>query len=140
MRARRGARAREWRRLDGLDVRCEWHVPPDQPRLDRPGPAGGWSGTVDVERPDGATALIAACQTNATASVKLLLQAGASVDHKMKNGRTAAMEACTRGFVESLQLLIDARADIHLQDSNGQTCLQLASGKEECMRLLDGTP
>jgi ankyrin repeat protein len=83
-----------------------------------------------TSRYDG-TALIAAAHLGHDEVVKLLLGAGAPLDHVNNLGWTALIESIVLGqggprHVETLRALVHAGANVNLADRNGQTPLQLA--------------
>ncbi|MEO7727518.1 MAG: ankyrin repeat domain-containing protein [Burkholderiales bacterium] len=83
-----------------------------------------------TSRYDG-TALIAAAHLGHGDVVKLLLDAGAPLDHVNNLGWTALIEAIVLGdggprHIETLRALMRAGANVNLADRNGQTPLQLA--------------
>ena len=83
-----------------------------------------------TSRYDG-TALIAAAHLGHDEVVKLLIEAGAPLDHVNNLGWTALIEAIVLGqggprHVATLTALVRAGANVNLADRNGQTPLQLA--------------
>ncbi len=83
-----------------------------------------------TSRYDG-TALIAAAHLGHDAVVKLLIEAGAPLDHVNNLGWTALIEAIVLGqggprHVATLTALVRAGASVNLADRSGQTPLQLA--------------
>jgi hypothetical protein len=83
-----------------------------------------------TSRYDG-TALIAAAHLGHDVVVKLLIDAGAPLDHVNNLGWTALIESIVLGqggprHVATLTALVRAGANVNLADRNGQTPLQLA--------------
>ena len=83
-----------------------------------------------TSRYDG-TALIAAAHLGHDEVVKLLIDAGAPLDHVNNLGWTALIESIVLGpggprHVATLTALVRAGANVNLADRNGQTPLQLA--------------
>lgn len=90
----------------------------------------GASAKQTTSRYDG-TALIAAAHLGHDEVVKLLVDAGAPLDHVNNLGWTALIESIVLGkggprHVETLRALVRAGANVNLADRNGQTPLQLA--------------
>jgi ankyrin repeat protein len=86
-----------------------------------------------TSRYDG-TALIAAAHLGHDLVVKMLIDAGAPLDHVNNLGWTALIESIVLGdggkrHIETLRALVHAGANINLADRNGQTPLALARGK-----------
>ena len=86
-----------------------------------------------TSRYDG-TALIAAAHLGYAQVVRILIQAGAPLDHVNNLAWTAVIESIVLGdgghdHVETLRALIDAGADINLPDGHGQTPLALAHSR-----------
>jgi len=80
------------------------------------------------------TALIAAAHLGHAAVVRLLIEAGAPLDHVNNLGWTAVIESIVLGdggprHVETLRNLVAAGADITIPDRNGQTPLSLARAR-----------
>ena len=77
------------------------------------------------------TALIAAAHLGHVGVVKILIEAGAPLDHVNNLGWTALIEAVVlgdggRNHVETVRALVAAGADKSIRDRNGQTPLMLA--------------
>jgi ankyrin repeat protein len=86
-----------------------------------------------TSRYDG-TALIAAAHLGHDLVVKMLIDAGAPLDHVNNLGWTALIESIVLGnggphHVETLRALVQAGANVNLADRNGQTPLQLARSR-----------
>jgi ankyrin repeat protein len=95
-----------------------------------------------TSRYDG-TALIAAAHLGHVEVVRMLVDAGAPLDHVNNLGWTALIESIVLGdggprHTETLKILVDAGADVDLADGNGRTPLALAQarGYAEMMRIL----
>lgn len=89
------------------------------------------------------TALIAAAHLGNWESVKVLIEAGAPLDHVNNLGWTALIEAVVLGdggprHMKTAKLLIEAGADRSITDRNGNTPLQLARerGYKNMIRIL----
>lgn len=78
---------------------------------------------------NGYTALIWAAARGHQETVRLLLEAGASVNLQTVDGQTALMRASDNGHLEAIQLLLDADADVHIETERGITALLLAELK-----------
>ena len=90
----------------------------------------GASAQLVTSRYDG-TALIAAAHLGHDEVVKLLIAAGAPLDHVNNLGWTALIESIVLGqggprHVETLRAIVGAGANVNLADRNRQTPLQLA--------------
>jgi hypothetical protein len=86
-----------------------------------------------TSRYDG-TALIAAAHLGYAEAVRILIRAGAPLDHVNNLGWTAVMESIRFGgggprHVETLRALIQAGANLNLPDREGQTPLMLAQAR-----------
>jgi ankyrin repeat protein len=86
-----------------------------------------------TSRYDG-TALIAAAHLGHDHVVKILIEAGAPLDHVNNLGWTAVIESIVLGnggphHTETLRALVHAGANLNLADRNGQTPLALARSK-----------
>jgi ankyrin repeat protein len=86
-----------------------------------------------TSRYDG-TALIAAAHLGHDLVVKMLIEAGAPLDHVNNLGWTALIESIVLGnggqrHTETLRALVHAGANVNLADRNGQTPLALARAK-----------
>lgn len=96
-----------------------------------------------TSRYDG-TALIAASHLGHADVVRVLIQAGAPLDHVNNLGWTAVIESIVlgdggKGHTETLRLLVEAGANIDLPDRNGRTPLSLARARNytSMARLLE---
>ena len=77
------------------------------------------------------TALIAAAHLGHVEVVRILIKAGAPLDHVNNLGWTALIESIVLGnggpdHTETLRALVEAGADVTITDGNGQTPLLLA--------------
>jgi uncharacterized protein len=86
-----------------------------------------------TSRYDG-TALIAAAHLGHADVVRLLIRAGAPLDHVNNLGWTALIESIVLGdggsrHLATLKALVDAGADVNLADRSGNTPLALARGR-----------
>ena len=95
--------------------------------------AGGASAKLVTSRYDG-TALIAAAHLGHAGVVRLLIKAGAPLDHVNNLHWTALIEAVVLGdggprHQATLQALLEAGADARLADREGRTSLQLARSR-----------
>lgn len=86
-----------------------------------------------TSRYDG-TALIAAAHLGHAEIVRMLIRAGAPLDHVNNLGWTALIESIVLGdggsrHTETLKALVEAGANVNLADRNGQTPLVLARGR-----------
>jgi ankyrin repeat protein len=96
-----------------------------------------------TSRYDG-TALIAAAHLGHVEVVRMLIGAGAPLDHVNNLGWTALIESIVLGnggprHTETLKALVEAGANVNLADRNGQTPLTLARrrGFVEMVKLLE---
>ncbi len=93
----------------------------------------GASATNITSRYDG-TALIAAAHLGHAEVVRILIRAGAPLDHVNNLGWTAVIEAVVLGdggprHTDTLRALVQAGANINIADHNGQTPLALARAR-----------
>ena len=94
---------------------------------------------IDAKRKDGTNALLCACRTGQSESVKFLLETGADVNIVKPDGNTTLHVAvngdCNK---ETLQQIIHKGVDINAVNSRGQTSLQCAcySAQIESVKLL----
>jgi hypothetical protein len=98
-----------------------------------------------TSRYDG-TALIAAAHLGHAEVVKILIHAGAPLDHINNLGWTAVIESIILGdggprHTETLRALVEAGANVNLPDRRGQTPLSLARsrGYKAMVSILEGT-
>jgi hypothetical protein len=97
-----------------------------------------------TSRYDG-TALIAAAHLGHAEVVRMLIRAGAPLDHVNNLGWTALIESIVLGdggtrHTETLKALVDAGASVTIPDRQGRSPLELAQarGYEAMVRLLQG--
>ena len=95
-----------------------------------------------TSRYDG-TALIAAAHLGHAEVVRILIRAGAPLDHINNLGWTAVIESIVLGdggqrHTDTLRALVEAGANVNLADRNGQTPLSLARsrGYKEMVSIL----
>jgi ankyrin repeat protein len=82
---------------------------------------------VDAPAANGQTPLIIAVRTGNTATVNLLLEAGADVNRReVGNGNTALMYAANSGFADLVERLLASGADVDAMASDGWTAIQAA--------------
>jgi uncharacterized protein len=88
-------------------------------------------------QPDRNLALVAAAGAGDTASVRRLLEEGASVDAADGNGVTALIAAAYRDHLEIARLLVQAGADVNRQDGSRQSAFLIATseGYMDLLRL-----
>lgn len=85
------------------------------------------------------TALMTACQAGSYECVRVLLIAGADVNHMTKGGESALVRAVAMCHGDIVRLLLMAGANPNFQTTNyEQTCLHAATmfGDEPCVRHL----
>ena len=75
---------------------------------------------------DGNTALIEAMFAPSIEPTRILLQAGADVNHQSKSGDTALMCAVRNAQFDIIPLLLGAGAKLDLKNAKGETALDLA--------------
>jgi ankyrin repeat protein len=75
---------------------------------------------------DGNTALISAMWAPSVEPTRLLLKAGADVNHQMKLGDTALMVAVRNAQFDIIPLLLDAGAKVDLKSAKGETAIDIA--------------
>jgi ankyrin repeat protein len=118
--------------IDDYDIVTIAAVADDLPMLRIALDGGGNPGNV-TSRYDG-TALIAAAHLGHVEVVRLLIAAGAPLDHVNNLAWTALIESIVLGdggrdHVETLRALVHAGADVNIPDRYGMTPLQLARGR-----------
>ena len=69
------------------------------------------------------SALIDVAKDGRLTLVKLLLAAGADVNHQNPTGETALMHASRQGYIDVVKVLLEAGANVNLQDNFGWTAL-----------------
>ena len=117
---------------DRYDIVTIAAVANDLPTLDV-ALAIGCRATNVTSRYDG-TALIAAAHLGNAEVVRMLIRAGAPLDHVNNLGWTALIESIVLGdggarHLATLTALVDAGANVNLPDRNGTTPLKLAQGR-----------
>ena len=97
----------------------------------------------NITSPYDGTALIAAAHLGHVEVVRVLIQAGAPLDHINNLGWTAVIESIVLGdggprHTETLRALVEAGANVDLADRDGQTPLSLARlrGYQEMVSIL----
>ncbi|KAF5291326.1 hypothetical protein FQA39_LY03477 [Lamprigera yunnana] len=78
---------------------------------------------------DGASALWCAAGAGHLNVVKILVKAGADVNHPTKTNSTPLRAACFDGRLDIVKYLTDHNADIHIANKYNNTCLMIASYK-----------
>ena len=73
--------------------------------------------------------------------MKVLLAAGANVNHRTKSGQTALIISAAAGDFMSLQALLAAKASVDVRDSIGRTAIfgtvhDSQSGHIQCLKAL----
>jgi ankyrin repeat protein len=77
--------------------------------------------------PDGTTAIHYAMFSPSVEPTRILLKAGADVNHQSKTGDTALMIAVRNAQFDIIPLLLDAGAKVDLKNANGETALEWRS-------------
>lgn len=83
------------------------------------------------------TPIIVAAQGGCTEIVKMLLQAGANIEHRNDQGENALISAAQEGHKEIVKMLLDAGANINQENADGETALDLAIRLKQKKDLLD---
>ncbi|XP_017759150.1 PREDICTED: protein fem-1 homolog B [Eufriesea mexicana] len=78
---------------------------------------------------ENATALWCAAAAGHLTVVKILVKAGANVDHRTKNLSTPLRAACFNGRLDIVKYLIEHNADINILYEFNNTCLMIAAYK-----------
>ena len=114
----------------------------DVPTLETALAIGNRAGNI-TSRYDG-TALIAAAHLGNVDVVRVLIRAGAPLDHVNNLGWTALIESIVLGdggarHTATLKALVDAGANVNIADRNGRTPLRLAqaNGYREMVTILE---
>lgn len=84
------------------------------------------SGGCIIER---ATALWCAAGGGNLTVVKILVKAGADINHPTESGSTPLRAACFNGRLDIAKYLVDHGADINISNQFNNTCLMIASYK-----------
>ncbi|RLN37307.1 hypothetical protein BBJ28_00024185 [Nothophytophthora sp. Chile5] len=82
--------------------------------------------SVDIQRPNGASALFIACQNGQVGAARALLVSGAAIELADDEGFTALMAASQKGHTDVVDLLLANKASVDTQRPNGDTALGLA--------------
>jgi ankyrin repeat protein len=97
-------------------------------------------GATDINAKDnrGQTPLMRAAGFKKTEKLRLLIEAGATLNDQKADGATALMSAVRTGYEESVQILLAAGADPEIRDEQGNTALlsALLAGHETGVRRL----
>ena len=102
---------------DGLTLQLRAHLATQEDVAIALQPEPEWGGT---------TALYASCLRGHPSCAKLLIEAGADVNHANLPGDTALHIASQKGFARCVELLLAAGADASCEGASGNTPLMLA--------------
>ncbi len=83
------------------------------------------------------TPLIIAAFNGCTDIVRMLLIAGANIEHKNDQGENALISAVQEGHIDTVKLLLDAGADVNQSNTDGETALDLAIRLRQKKELID---
>ena len=91
----------------------------------------GATSDVDARDAHGNSMLTVAGQVGNAKSVRLLIDAGASLETRDPRGETPLIESAYAGHASAVQALLDAGADIHARDNLGHTALAWAVARNQ---------
>ena len=83
------------------------------------------------------TSLIIAAFNGCRDIVKMLLDAGANIEHKNDQGENALISAAQEGNIDTVKLLLDAGADVNQTNTDGETALDLAIRLRQKKELIE---
>jgi hypothetical protein len=73
-----------------------------------------------------AVQLYAACREHRIGTIKMLIEAGISINHRDPDGATLLQWACRYNHIEFVDFLITHNAEVNTQDTNGDSPLLIA--------------
>ncbi|XP_071179738.1 ankyrin repeat domain-containing protein 50-like [Mytilus edulis] len=93
---------------------------------------------LNISDTNGTTPLLEACRYENIRNIKLLLEAGASVNKEDMKGWTPLLETCKGGDIEIVQLILERKVKINKSDDRGYSPLFIAStnGYTDIVELL----
>jgi ankyrin repeat protein len=83
------------------------------------------------------TPLIIAAFNGCTDIVKMLLDAGADIQHRNDQGENALISAAQEGNIDTVKFLLDAGADVNQTNADGETALELAINLKQKKELIE---
>ena len=94
---------------------------------------------INLETPNGETALIWAAQNGNTDLIQMLLERGAFIDQQDNDGNTALIICSFRGMVKAVELLLQYKPNTGITDVFGKYALDYAieTGHDEIRRLIE---